>query len=81
MWEGYKEKSYTKNFLDWLITKGFSIHDLHTSGHADIETLKEMANTLNPKTIVPIHTFNKFDYRNIFSQKVLEVKDNELVNI
>jgi ribonuclease J len=81
MWEGYKEKSYTKNFLDWLTGKGFSIHDLHTSGHADIETLKEMADTINPKTIVPIHTFNKLDYKNIFSQQVVEVVDNELVDI
>ena len=81
MWEGYKRQDYTKNFLDWLTGKNFNIHDLHTSGHADIETLREMAYTINPKTIVPIHTFNKFDYKNIFSQNVLEVADNELFGV
>jgi ribonuclease J len=81
MWEGYKKQDYTKNFLDWSTGKGFSIYDLHTSGHADIETLKEMANTIKPKNIVPIHTFNKLDYKKIFSKNILEVDDNESVNI
>jgi len=81
MWEGYKTQKYTKDFLDWLTKKGFSIYDIHTSGHADIETLKEMANTINPKSIIPIHTFSKLDYKNIFSQKVLELNDNEEIRI
>ena len=28
---------------------------------ADIETLKEFADSINPKSIIPIHTFNKQD--------------------
>ena len=81
MWEGYKEKTETKEFLDWLKSKNFMIYDIHTSGHSDIDTLKEFADTLAPKSILPIHTFNKKDYKNIFSQKIIELNDNETFNI
>lgn len=81
MWEGYKEKTETKDFLDWLKSKNFTIYDIHTSGHADIDTLKEFADTLAPKSILPIHTFHKIDYKNIFNQKIIELDDNETLSI
>lgn len=81
MWEGYKEQPTTKEFLDWLKTLNFSVYDIHTSGHADIITLKEFADTLNPKTIIPIHTFNKQDYKNVFTHKVIELNDKERMEI
>lgn len=81
MWEGYKEQTTTHQFIDWLKSRNFTIHDIHTSGHADIDTLKEFADTLAPKSIIPIHTFSKKDYKNIFSQKIIELNDNETLNI
>ena len=81
MWEGYKKQSTTKEFIDWLITKNFTVYDIHTSGHADTNTLKELADTLNPKSIIPIHTFNKQVYKNVFTQKVIELNDNETIEI
>ena len=81
MWEGYKEQPSTKKFLDWLKSKNFSILDIHTSGHAGIDTLREFADSINPKTIVPIHTFNKQDYKTIFSQPITELNDNETIEI
>ena len=41
MWEGYLQKSGTKDFLDYLISRNFTIHKIHTSGHADTATLKK----------------------------------------
>lgn len=81
MWEGYKEQPTTKEFIDWLRSKSFTICDIHTSGHADIDTLRELADTLAPKAIIPMHTFNKQDYKNVFSQKIIELNDNETINI
>jgi ribonuclease J len=81
MWEGYKEQATTKDFIDWLKSKNFTIYDIHTSGHADIDTLRELADALSPKNIIPIHTFNKQDYKNVFSQKIIELNDNETINI
>lgn len=81
MWEGYKEQKETQQFIAWLKSKKFTIHYIHTSGHANVETLKELADTLAPGSIIPIHTFNKKYYKNIFSQKVIELNDNETLNI
>ena len=81
MWEGYKEQSSTKDFLDWLTSKNFAIIDIHTSGHADIETFKKFADSINPKTIIPIHTFNKQDYKTIFTQPIIEIDDNQTIEI
>jgi len=81
MWSGYKKQSSTQEFLEWLTSKGFEIIDIHTSGHADIETLKEFADSVNPKTIIPIHTFNKQDYKTIFTQPIMEVNDNQTIEI
>lgn len=66
MWSGYLEQPKTKAFIDHLNSKGFSFHQIHTSGHADIETLKDMVTAMKPKNLVPIHTFDGDDYKDIF---------------
>ncbi len=81
MWEGYKEQPSTRKFIDLLKSKNFRLINLHTSGHADIKTLVEYADAINPKVIIPIHTFNKKDYQKIFKQKVLELNDNEVLHL
>lgn len=77
MWEGYKDQRAAQELIDWLKSKNFTVYNIHTSGHADIDTLREFADTIAPKVIIPIHTFSKRDYKNIFSQKVIELNDNE----
>ena len=81
MWSGYKDQPKTKDFLDLFVSNNFKIIDIHTSGHADVETLKEYAAAINPKMIIPIHTNNKKDYKNIFNQTVLELNDNQTYKI
>jgi ribonuclease J len=81
MWSGYKDQPKTKDFIDLFVSNNFKIIDIHTSGHADVETLKEYANAINPKLLIPIHTNNKKDYKNIFSQTVLELNDNQTYKI
>ena len=51
MWEGYLEKKEIKDFID-----DFEVQTLHTSGHADVDSLKLIVDATNPKTIIPIHT-------------------------
>jgi ribonuclease J len=81
MWEGYREKDNTKKFLEYFKSRGFSIHSIHTSGHADIDTLKQMVEAIKPQTIVPIHTFNGTEYKNLFSTPILELKDGETAKV
>ncbi len=78
MWEGYLKKPSTEKFLHYFETRNFSIHHMHTSGHADIETLKKMVEALKPKNIVPIHTFSRDEYRKIFSAPVVVMEDGEV---
>ncbi|MEA3295563.1 MAG: MBL fold metallo-hydrolase RNA specificity domain-containing protein, partial [Patescibacteria group bacterium] len=81
MWLGYKKKDYTKKFLDFLEARNFTIYDIHTSGHADIKTLKKLVKAIKPKNIVPIHTFKSDEYKNIFDVPVVELKDGETKKI
>jgi ribonuclease J len=79
MWEGYKTKPYSAKFLEYFSDNNFKVIDLHSSGHADEATLVEYANALNPKNIIPIHTFRKNQYQSIFSQNVMVLENNEVV--
>lgn len=52
MWHGYLDQNANlKNALD-----GFRLTELHTSGHADFETINKVITLTNPKIIIPIHT-------------------------
>lgn len=81
MWEGYLQKSNTKKFIDYLGQRKFTIHKIHTSGHADTETLKKMVDALKPKNIVPIHTFEGDKYKDIFKEPIVELKDGDTQNV
>lgn len=77
MWEGYLMKPYTMKFIDYLTNRKFTLHRIHTSGHADTNTLKKMVNAIKPKNIVPIHTFERDKYKDIFNKPIVELKDGE----
>jgi ribonuclease J len=55
-WSGYKETEDMKRFLSDCEAMGLKIVTLHTSGHADYETIKMLVDTVNPTEIIPIHT-------------------------
>jgi len=81
MWEGYLKKAETKKFIDYLTNRKFKIFKIHTSGHADTKTLKKMVDALKPKNIVPIHTFEGNEYKNIFKENIVQLKDGQIVKI
>ena len=78
MWSGYKD--LYKNRLDLMKDKKVPMYDIHTSGHADIPTLQKFAKALNPKRIVPIHTFLPEKFRDMFANAELH-DDNEVFEI
>lgn len=61
-WAGYKEEEDTARLLRFVKDKKMSYHEIHTSGHADVKSLKEIAARLDPKAVVPIHTENQEGY-------------------
>lgn len=74
MWGGYKDKEDIATFLQFMQDKGVEIIDLHTSGHADAETIQALINDVNPTYIIPVHTenaewFDMCDGCTVISQK------------
>lgn len=66
LWSGYKEQPATAKFLEYIEQKGMKLHTLHTSGHADSQSIDELISAVSPKIIVPVHTENA-DYFKKFS--------------
>jgi len=78
MWTGYKDGSRMKSFMDYLIKKrGFRLHDIHTSGHADFTALNQMVQALKPKNLIPIHTFEADLYSQLFNTPVMRLADRQ----
>ena len=81
MWDGYKKQSSSVEFLDWLKSKNFTIIDIHTSGHADTPALKQLVEGIQPKYIVPIHTFEGDRYKEIIKEPIVRLRDVEVREI
>lgn len=65
LWSGYRETEKMKYFLSECKKMGLKVVALHTSGHADENTLKRLIETVNPKLLVPVHTENADKFREI----------------
>jgi ribonuclease J len=76
MWGGYKEKEEFKKFLEEVKSLDIETVDLHTSGHADIDTIREVINYIKPNIVIPIHTINKMKAKELFKNSVI-LEDNE----
>jgi ribonuclease J len=83
MWEGYIDQpGKTRDFLNFIATKGMPIKykEFHTSGHADLSGLKRMVDVVQPKNLVPIHTFEGDKYAELFQgTNIRRVDDRETV--
>ncbi|MBN2374660.1 MBL fold metallo-hydrolase [bacterium] len=78
IWQGYLNNTHTMELIDFVKDKNMRVHNIHTSGHADIDTLKKMVDKLNPKTVIPIHTNYPEQYENQFTGfSVCMLKDKE----
>lgn len=78
LWKGYQENGTVRDFLDFMEQKGCKIHVLHTSGHADRQSIDELVNAVKPKKIIPVHTENA-EYFMKFSKSVeVIINTNEI---
>ena len=56
IWGGYWDEPSTERFRDWVEEHCEAVKDIHSSGHADTQSLQRIVEYVRPKTIVPIHT-------------------------
>ena len=73
-WSGYLKDGTEDNLLAFATRFNLPIQNIHTSGHADIPTLKNLLATTNPKMLVPIHSFEPKQYPTLF--KNVEIKSD-----
>jgi ribonuclease J len=65
-WEGYWEQESSDKIKAWLNKYGILKQSIHTSGHACPADLQKFAKALNPRKIVPIHSFEPEKYPDLF---------------
>jgi ribonuclease J len=68
LWEGYLKQTSGLELQAWADAHGVPLQPLHTSGHASPADLKRFAAGLNPKVVVPIHTFMPEAYGELFTR-------------
>jgi len=66
LWEGYLKQESGMELQAWAEASNVPLEPLHTSGHARPADLKRFAEALNPRVVVPIHTFLPEAYDQIF---------------
>ena len=79
MWKGYVKEgteTYNKNLADSL---GKDFKYMHTSGHSDMNGIREVFRLLQPKAVIPIHTDAPEKFAEIFSDEwsVILLNDGE----
>lgn len=81
-WQGYlnKDSPDSRKFKAFISKYELDLEHVHTSGHATVDKLKRFAKALNPKTLIPIHTFEKNKYPGLF-KNVKVLSDGEELEV
>ena len=69
MWKGYVDKTKAAYNEKLVKSLGKKYNIEHTSGHCDMNNLREVIRLLHPKAIIPIHTDNPEDFAQLFSDE------------
>lgn len=62
MWNGYLKPESIETWKE----QGIVLEEVHTSGHAIVQDLQRFAEAVNPKKLIPIHTFEPGKYETLF---------------
>ena len=81
LWEGYLQDDSLQKMMEFIEKKNMKFYQIHTSGHAEIDTLKKVVKKLKPVKIIPIHTFHPDKYGGLFSRKIEQVLDGEVFEV
>ena len=79
-WEGYLKEGSGAQLKADCEGRGIPFEIIHTSGHASIADLKRLAAAVAPKALVPIHTFERDRYPELFNNVML-VDDGQWIEV
>jgi ribonuclease J len=66
MWDGYWSSNSLNDVKEWINIHSIPVVSIHTSGHSSTSDLKRFAESIRPRTIVPIHSFEPEKYSELF---------------
>lgn len=76
-WPGYLEGDNL--FAEDAELFNLPIEILHTSGHADFNTLSRLVREIKPRFIIPVHTERAKEYEKLFKKPTILLKDGEVL--
>lgn len=80
-WSGYREGSHADPRIQRFL-EGFPVIPLHTSGHADPATLREICRMVDPYGIIPIHGERPEAFRALMPEThVVCLEDGECLSL
>ena len=80
IWNGYWDEPNTERLRHWVEEHCEAVKDIHSSGHADTQSLQRIVEYIRPQTIVPIHTDAPKQFSDIFvNNNVKCLDDNEVL--
>lgn len=75
LWGGYLRPEYgerqAKEFAELSARDDVRFTQIHTSGHADLQTLKVLVQKMKPKSVIPIHTEYKVKFPEHFDNVLI----------
>lgn len=82
MWKDYVNKNseaYNEKLANSL---GKRFEHIHTSGHSDMNSMREVFRLLHPKALIPIHTDAPEKFEEVFSDEwsVIRLNDGDSVS-
>ena len=82
MWKGYIDKRQAAYNPDLAKSVGDKPKYMHTSGHCDMQSLRKLFETLNPRAIIPIHTDDPKAFADLFCNEwpVILLNDGDSVS-
>ena len=78
MWPGYLTGDDVVS--RFCAARGLQLRHIHTSGHAPTEDLQRLVRAIRPKQLVPIHTFERERYKDLFDN-VRMTEDGEEIQL
>ena len=76
-WDGYLKQEKGMQVSEALNARGIRLEHAHTSGHASISDLKRLVGAINPRMLVPIHTFEPHRFPEHFGTVAQQKNDGD----
>lgn len=73
-WNGYLEQTEWNIVQETLNQVNGTLHEVHTSGHMLSADIVKLVREINPKTVIPVHTFEPERFKEYFDN-VVRIQD------